>query len=221
VSQPLDRVAAVLISGGLDSAILAVEMLSEFRRVVPLYIRSGLWWEDVELSSLQLFLDTINSVKLARLVVLDEPIADVYGAHWSTSGAGVPGSETPDEAVYLPGRNLLLTVKAAVWCRLREIEYLALASLGSNPFPDSTPDFFRDLERLLNQAMGGDLKLIRPFDRLHKTDVLLRGKDLPLHLTFSCINPVAGRHCGVCNKCAERRKAFLDAGLPDLTSYHR
>jgi 7-cyano-7-deazaguanine synthase len=221
VSQPLDRAAAVLISGGLDSAILAVEMLREFRRVVPLYIRSGLWWEDVELSSLQLFLDTVNSVKLARLVVLDEPIADVYGAHWSMSGASVPGSETPDEAVYLPGRNVLLTVKAAVWCRLRDIETLALGSLSSNPFPDSTPDFFRNLERLLNQAMGGSLRLIRPFDRLHKTDVLLRGRDLPLHLTFSCINPVEGQHCGSCNKCAERKKGFVDAGLTDRTSYDR
>ena len=67
----------------------------------------------------------------------------------------VPGSETPDEAVYLPGRNLLLTVKAAVWCRLRDIDTLALGSLGSNPFPDSTPDFFQKLESLLNQAMGG------------------------------------------------------------------
>jgi len=221
LSQPPDHAAVVLISGGLDSAILGVEMLREFRRVVPLYIRSGLRWESTELSSLRLFLDAVNGVGLESLVVLDEPIADVYGAHWSTSGASVPGSETPDEAVYLPGRNLLLTVKAAVWCRLREIGILALGSLGSNPFPDSTPDFFRDLERLLNQAMGCDLKLIRPFDRLHKTDVLLRGKDLPLHLTFSCINPVAGRHCGICNKCAERKKGFLDAGLPDLTSYHR
>ena len=47
-----------------------------------------------------------------------------------------------------PGRNLLLTVKAAVWCRLRECRTLALGSLGSNPFPDSTPEFFADLERL-------------------------------------------------------------------------
>jgi 7-cyano-7-deazaguanine synthase len=221
LSQPFDDAAGVLISGGLDSAILCVEMLREFRRVVPLYIRSGLWWEGAELSSLRLFLDAVKDVGLESLVVLDEPIAQVYGAHWSTSGASVPGSETPDEAVYLPGRNLLLTVKAAVWCELRKIETLALGSLGSNPFPDSTPDFFRNLEGLLNQAMGGSLRLIRPFDRLHKTDVLMLGKDLPLHLTFSCINPVAGQHCGVCNKCAERKKGFVDAGLPDLTSYHR
>ena len=131
----------------------------------------------------------------------------------------MPGSETADEAVYLPGRNLLLTIKAAVWCRLRGISTLALGCLGSNPFPDSTPAFFCMLEELLNRAMGGELRLIRPFDRMHKDDVVRRGRDLPLHLTFSCINPSGEFHCGVCNKCAERKKGFRDAGLTDLTTY--
>jgi 7-cyano-7-deazaguanine synthase len=177
-------------------------------------------WEAAELAALNRFLGQVPSEGLDELVVLDEPIADVYGAHWSTYGPGIPGAESPDEAVYLPGRNLLLTVKAALWCRIRDISALALGSLGSNPFPDSTSAFFRDLESLLNQAMNGDLRLIRPFDRLNKGDVLERGRHLPLHLTFSCINPIAGRHCGVCNKCAERRKGFRDAGLVDRTSYY-
>jgi 7-cyano-7-deazaguanine synthase len=219
--ESLNDTAGVLISGGLDSAVLCVELLREFRRAVPLYIRSGLRWESVELAALHQFLAAVERPGLESLVVLEEPIADVYGTHWSTSGSSVPGSETPDEAVYLPGRNLLLTTKAAVWCRLREIETLALGSLGSNPFPDSTPAFFHSLESLLNQAMDGNLKLIRPFDRLHKTDVLLRGKDLPLHLTFSCINPIKGHHCGICNKCAERKNGFAAAGLPDQTTYDR
>jgi 7-cyano-7-deazaguanine synthase len=208
-----------LTSGGLDSAILCVDMLRTFARVCPIYIRCGLSWEAVELASLQAFLNAVRQPGLAELVVLEEPIADVYGDHWSTGGASVPGADTPDAAVYLPGRNLLLSTKAAVWCRLRGIETLALGSLGSNPFPDSTPAFFRDLESLFNRAMNGSLKLIRPFDSLHKTDVLLRGKDLPLHLTFSCINPIDGRHCGICNKCAERKTGFAAAGLPDRTPY--
>jgi 7-cyano-7-deazaguanine synthase len=171
------------------------------------------------MASLERFLDAVKTEALERLVVLDEPIADVYGTHWSTTGTSVPGSETPDEAVYLPGRNLLLTVKAAIWCRLRDIENLALGCLGSNPFPDSTADFFEKLEAVMNQATGGGPRLIRPFDRLHKTEALLLGKALPLHLTFSCINPIDGRHCGTCNKCAERKKGFADAGLVDLTTY--
>jgi 7-cyano-7-deazaguanine synthase len=213
------RSVAVLMSGGLDSAVLCHHLLEAYDRVVPLYIRCGLRWEVTELEAAKAFLAAINAEGLEDIVVLDEPIRDVYGAHWSTEGEDVPGSESLDEAVYLPGRNLLLTVKASVWCHLRDIGSLALGSLGSNPFPDSSPAFFSDLEAVLSRAMGGSPKLIRPFDQVHKKDVVLRGKGLPLHLTFSCIHPLDGLHCGRCNKCAERRKGFLDAGVPDLTNY--
>jgi 7-cyano-7-deazaguanine synthase len=219
MSQPHQPAAAALVSGGIDSAILCVELLREFRRVVPIYIRAGLRWEDAEIAALRRFLAEVHRPGLETLVLLDEPVADVYGAHWSTAGEDVPGSESADEAVYLPGRNLLLTVKAAVWCRLGGLEALALGSLLSNPFPDSTPAFFADLEGLLNRAMTGHLRLIRPFAALHKAEVLALGRDLPLHLTFSCIDPIEGHHCGRCNKCAERKKGFSDAGMKDLTVY--
>jgi hypothetical protein len=45
------------------------------------------------------------------------------------------------------------------------------------------------------------------------------GANLPLELTFSCIDPHCLLHCGRCNKCAERRAAFADAGLADRTVY--
>ncbi len=95
--------AAVLISGGLDSAVLAVELVRDHVRVHPLYVRSGLRWEDAELAAARAFLAAVRAPGLESLVILDEPISDVYGPHWSTGGDEVPGSETPDEAVYLPG----------------------------------------------------------------------------------------------------------------------
>ncbi|WP_076343700.1 7-cyano-7-deazaguanine synthase [Paludisphaera borealis] len=211
---------AVLISGGIESAVLCGEFVRSRRRVQPIYIRCGLDWEDVELAAARAYLKAIACDRLEPLVVLDEPIRDVYGPHWSTDGGvDVPGAETPDEAVYLPGRNLLLTVKSALWCRLRNVHELALGSLGSNPFSDSTPEFFQGLETVLGQALSGSPRLIRPFSRLHKSDVVARGDGLPLHLTFSCIRPDAGLHCGVCNKCAERRDGFRDANRPDRTRY--
>jgi 7-cyano-7-deazaguanine synthase len=45
------------------------------------------------------------------------------------------------------------------------------------------------------------------------------GRDMPLELTFSCIDPVDGLHCGRCNKCAERQKAFRSIDLEDPTRY--
>jgi len=49
--------------------------------------------------------------------------------------------------------------------------------------------------------------------------VLELGRGLALEHTFSCISPVGDDHCGRCNKCAERRRAFTALGIEDLTSY--
>jgi 7-cyano-7-deazaguanine synthase len=45
------------------------------------------------------------------------------------------------------------------------------------------------------------------------------GSELPLALTFSCISPRGGLHCGACNKCAERQAAFRAAEMADETRY--
>jgi 7-cyano-7-deazaguanine synthase len=214
--------AAVLVSGGVDSAVLCVEMLGEFQSVHPIYVRFGLRWESVEENWLRRFLDSVSKARpgLRPLTVLDEPIAQVYGEHWSNAGrSGVPGAETDDDAVYLPGRNILLAAKAAVWCRLRDVETLAFGILKGNPFPDSTPEFFHGLEATLNVAMSGRLRIVRPYAGLSKAEVLKCGAELPLHLTFSCLNPVDERHCGACNKCAERSAAFSRTGRADRTEY--
>jgi 7-cyano-7-deazaguanine synthase len=123
--------------------------------------------------------------------------------------------------VFLPGRNVLLLAKGLLWCHLHQVPAVALGLLGANPFPDATPRFFTAYQDAVNQAVGGRACVVRPYAGLNKQEVLLRGRGLALELTFSCIQPAAGRHCGVCNKCAERRRAFAQAGFRDPTMYHR
>jgi 7-cyano-7-deazaguanine synthase len=210
---------AVLISGGIDSAVLCVDLVARGRRVFPVYVRFGLRWEQVELASVRRFLRAVERPGLMPLHVLDEPVADIYGPHWSTNGSRVPDAQSDDEAVYLPGRNVLLIAKAAVWCMLRDVDELALGCLQSNPFPDSTPEFYRDYQAVLNLAMNGRIRLVRPLEARRKEDVIRMGAKLPLRHTFSCLSPVGDRHCGDCNKCAERRRGFLRAGVTDETPY--
>jgi 7-cyano-7-deazaguanine synthase len=209
----------LLVSGGLDSSILLGQLLESGRMVQPFYIESGLLWQRAELGALRRYLAAMAANELRPLVVLQLPLADVYESHWSVTGEGVPEADTPDEAVYLPGRNPLLVIKAALWCRLNGIGELALAPLGSNPFADATPEFFAEFQSALNRATLGDVRLLRPFDRLSKRDVMLLGRDLPLEWTFSCIRPCGTLHCGQCNKCRERREAFRLIGAGDPTVY--
>jgi 7-cyano-7-deazaguanine synthase len=112
-----------------------------------------------------------------------------------------------------------MLLKPAVWCWMHGIHHLALATLAASPFADATPAFFVQFEKMLQTAIGGRVEITRPFEQLTKKQVLEMGRHLPLGLTFSCLAPVGGMHCGHCNKCAERRRAFREIGMVDPTEY--
>jgi 7-cyano-7-deazaguanine synthase len=210
----------LLLSGGVDSCVLAAELARADKEVYPVYVRSGLVWEEVELYWLRQFLSALASPKLGRLKEIRLPLGDVYDAHWSTTGHSIPDHRSEDQEVYLPGRNLILLAKTALYCAHDQIAVIALGLLKGNPFPDSTPEFFSSFQSVASQALGFDLRIIAPFSDLSKPDLIQLGSNLPLELTFSCINPVGQYHCGACNKCAERRRSFILAGVSDQTRYH-
>lgn len=216
----MKRSVCALVSGGLDSCVMLASLAQQYRKVYPVFIRQGLAWETAELNSLRRFLRTAR-VPHQALTILHLPANDLYRSHWSTTGRRVPGARTADEAVYLPGRNLMLLSKAAVFCALHKIDTIAVGSLGHNPFPDATPVFFREFATAASEALDFRIKISAPFRTLTKEQVVRRGLrlKLPLHLSFSCIAPKNGLHCGRCNKCAERQKAFRNAGVEDVTRY--
>lgn len=212
---------AVLVSGGLDSAVLLAEAVRAYPAVHPVFVRVGSLWEDAEFAHLTRFLAAVAGPSLRPCVVLSQPVADLYGSHWSLTGDGVPGRTAPDEDVYLPGRNVLLLAKSLLWCHLHGVPELATAPLAGNPFPDATPAFYDEFARAVGLAVADEVRVLRPYADLglKKTDVVRRGVGLPLEHTFSCIRPAGGRHCGACNKCGERIQGFAAAGLPDPTEY--
>jgi 7-cyano-7-deazaguanine synthase len=209
----------LLLSGGIDSAVLLDQLLGRGWRVVPFYVRTGCRWQREELLATGRLLARVAQPNLEELVVLDMPLGDLYGQHWSMSGFKVPDAHSPDEAVYLPGRNPLLLIKPALWCLMNGIAHLTLATLTNNPFSDATLGFFSRFEEMLREAVGGQLQIARPFGHMTKNQVLEMGRNLPLELTFSCLSPADGLHCGHCNKCAERRRAFSEVRIADRTEY--
>lgn len=220
---------AILFSGGLDSSIL-LDVLSrptvESAPIVPIYVDCGSAWQQAERAAARRFITLLDGTRILPLVELTMPTDDLYGDHWSLGVGTIPDADSPDDAVYLPGRNALLAVKPLVWCGLHGISRLALATLASNPFADARTDFFAAFSRALSIAMAVDLEIIRPFAGNSKTDVMRQGRPELLHETFSCIDPQSDAaeparfiHCGACNKCAERRQAFHAAGIADMTPY--
>jgi 7-cyano-7-deazaguanine synthase len=216
---------AVLLSGGLDSAVLLAEEAAA-RPVQPIYVSAGLAWEAAERAAVDAFLDALARPAIAPLASVGVDIRDVYqGTHWAIEGRP-PGYHTPDEDVYLPGRNIVLFSKAAILCAARGINRLVIGTLDHNPFPDATPMFREALSRALSLGLAHELTIDAPYARLSKADVVNRGvkAGVPMALTLSCMNPIRvpggfPRHCGVCSKCRERHDAFVEAGVDDPTDY--
>jgi 7-cyano-7-deazaguanine synthase len=211
---------AVLLSAGLDSAVLAA---AEARRghVHPVYVSVGLAWESGELSALERLLATPLYAPMAPLARLSFPAGDLYPPmHWAIRGTP-PGFDTPDEDVFLTGRNVMLLSKAGIHCAQNDIDRIAIGPLAGNPFPDATPDFFSAMARALTLGLDHAIEVAAPFSALQKSDVVRLGVELgvPLAMTLSCMNPAEGTHCGRCSKCRERRDAFHEAGVPDPTEY--
>ena len=215
----MNRSVCALVSGGLDSCVMLAELAKRYRQVFPLYVRQGLVWEKMELHALRRFLRDAKLKRVRPLTILELPASDIYGKHWSATGHHVPGATSLAEAVYLPGRNLMLLSKAAVFCALHKIPVITVGSLRGNPFPDATPAFFRNFAATAGKALGFRCWVVAPFRNLTKLQVVRRGQELPLHLSFCCIAPHCGRHCGRCNKCAERQESFYAAGSTDDTRY--
>jgi len=229
--------SAILLSGGLDSAVLLADEASAnagrpAANVQPVYVSAGLAWEAAERAAIARLLETPPfRGRVAPLVSLAVDMRDVYAAtHWAVEGKP-PAYHTPDEDVYLPGRNIILLAKAAVYCAAAGLGRVVIGTLAHNPFPDATPEFRASLAHALTLGLAHSIHIDAPYAEVEKAAVVRRGAELGVRfeITLSCMNPPvtageqsappAARHCGLCSKCRERHDAFVAAGTSDPTEY--
>ena len=215
----------------MDSSILLAN-IAEQAIAHPIYVETGIPWEWAEKLMLQNFIDTLDNPNIKPVTTLSLPVKTLYGdTHWTMSSDTVPGYDEPDEAVYIPGRNIILITLAAIWCSLNDVHCIAIGSLAGNPFPDATPEFFQSIANANAMGLNHSITVEAPMRHLHKEDILVKNAStLPRDLTLTCSNPHRDTnidpnntiiHCADCNKCRERHEAFIDADVADNTVYAR
>ena len=168
---------------------------------------------------------------VARHIVLPLDLTG-FGGSALTADIAVPknGVEAGTIPVtYVPARNTIFLSLCLGWAEAagaRDL-FIGVNALDYSGYPDCRPEFVRAFEAMANLAtragVEGDGFAVRtPLIAMTKADIVHEAGRLGLDpaMSWSCYDPSPeGLHCGLCDSCRLRARGFVEAGLPDPTSY--
>ena len=218
--------AVVLLSGGLDSMVVAALAAERGFAVHALSVDYGQRHRR-ELDAARAIGQRLN---VARHIVLPLDLT-VFGGSALTADIDVPksGVEPGIPVTYVPARNLVflaLTTAFAEAAGARDI-FIGVNAIDYSGYPDCRPEFiasFAETARLGTKvgAEGVPFAIHAPLQHMSKADIAAECARLNLDpaWSWSCYDPTpAGMACGTCDSCRLRRKGFADAGVADSTPY--
>ena len=222
--------AVVLVSGGMDSAVvLAIAREAGFD-VHALSVRYG-QRHTSELDAASRVAAALGAVAHKTVTVDLRSI----GGSSLTADIDVPTDDDGHEigvgipSTYVPARNTIMLSVALGWsevlggtdlfCGVNAVDY--------SGYPDCRPEFIDGFEQLANLATkagveGSRFRVHAPLMRMSKADIVREGLRLGVDFsqTVSCYQADAdGRACRHCDACRLRAQGFDEAGVPDPTRY--
>lgn len=218
--------AVVLLSGGLDSMVVAGLAKEQGYTVNALTIDYN-QRHRVELDAAK---RVVRELGIARHVTLPLDLRQ-FGGSALTADIDVPkdgvGAEIP--VTYVPARNLIFLSLTLGWAEAIGAHdiFIGVNALDYSGYPDCRPDFiasFAETARLATRdgAEGKDFTIHAPLQHWGKAQIAAEAHRLGLDpaISWSCYDPTPeGLACGGCDSCRLRRKGFADAGVVDGTRY--
>ena len=223
---PAQPLAAVLLSGGLDSMVTAALAQEAGFAVHGLSVDYG-QRHRLELDSAARIAERLGLVRHTQ-IALD---LRAFGGSALTAAIDVPKAGVGDDipVTYVPARNLVflaLTTACAEAAGARDV-FIGVNALDYSGYPDCRPEFiasFAETARLGTKAgvEGAPFTIHAPLQHLTKADIARECARLGLDpaWSWSCYDPTPeGRACGLCDSCRLRKKGFAEAGIVDSTPY--
>jgi 7-cyano-7-deazaguanine synthase len=223
--------AVVLVSGGMDSAVVLAIAREQGFAVHALSVRYG-QRHTSELDAAGTIARSLGAVahktvhvdlrSIGGSALTDDDIAMPLDDDGHVIGATIPST-------YVPARNTIMLSVALGWAEVLGATdiFCGVNAVDYSGYPDCRPEFIDAFERLANVATkagveGAGFRMHAPLLRLSKADIVREGLRLGVDFaaTVSCYQAdAAGRACGHCDACRLRADGFAGAGVPDPTRY--
>ena len=130
--------------------------------------------------------------------------------------------EDSADKVWVPGRNLVFTSIATSFAEANGAEIIIVGwdKEEAVNFPDNSKEFLNSFNETIAIGSKDNIEIKAPLIELNKKEIVELGKKLnaPMELSYSCYNS-GNIHCGICESCLRRKRAFIDALIEDETIY--
>lgn len=212
--------AVVLLSGGLDSAVVLAKAVAEGYSCLALSFDYG-QRHKVELEAAK---------NIATHYGVEHHIYKLPSEAFSMPGASLVSTDTVQKnrslhemqsgkipSTYVPARNTLFIAYAIASAEIFEADEIHLGpnKLDQKPYPDCRPEFIDAFQKVAlyatKRAVSGHPPILKtPLMEMDKRQIVALGKELnvPLEMTFSCYDPQAGLPCEQCDACLLRAEGL-------------
>ena len=219
--------SVVVFSGGVDSICAASFLKSRYE----LY---GITFSYGQKASKEV---TAAKAFAKRLGLIEHKIIDIgfmknlYGDSNVLTSSKKKIPSTFDYSIVVPIRNAVFLSIASAWAYTLNASLVAYgAHTGDKHYPDCRPAFAQKLESAFNQGeidgiksgLRKNIEIWSPYrQKLSKSDLLKAGFESLGDLIFKTWSCYANtkHHCGSCESCINRKKAFAKAEIKDKTKY--
>jgi 7-cyano-7-deazaguanine synthase len=213
-----NKKCVVVLSGGPDSATVAYWAKAQGYEIYPITFNYGQIALKETQAAQQIAAKLGTTTKIINLSALKE----IFSGVTPLCNQDIPLTSTFSAPIIVPFRNAIFLSTAVAYAVTVGATKIFYGAQGSDePFyPDCRREFYEAFEKAARLGTCEDITIQAPFSGHKKSEVLREGAKLgvPFELTWSCYRD-AEAHCGGCESCVNRKKAFSEAGLADPTKY--
>lgn len=208
----------VALSGGADSSTVAYWAKNQGYNLHAITYKYG----QIATKEVEYALKIAERLEVPIKLMDLSSLKEIFKGVTSLCNEGIPMTSSFSQPIVVPFRNaIFLSIAVAYAVSIGATKVFYGAQNSDDPFyPDCRKEFYKSFEKAAQLGTGNEIMIEAPFSNKPKSEVIKLGAKLgvPFQLTWSCYLNEA-RHCGKCESCVNRKKAFREAGIMDPAEY--
>jgi 7-cyano-7-deazaguanine synthase len=208
----------IVLSGGPDSATVAYWAKALGYTIFPITFNYG----QIAIKETQAAEEIAEKLGTTTKIIDLSTLKEIFSGVTSLCNTDIPLTAEFSTPIIVPFRNAIFLSIAVAYAVTVGADKIYYGAQGSDElfYPDCRKKFYEAFEKAAQLGTCEDITIKAPFSGGKKSDLIKEGAKLgvPFELTWSCYRD-GTKHCGKCESCVNRKKAFTESGVSDPTKY--